>query len=663
MVDLSSVAHHEHDARFVYGKMRRLPNRWKGEIGRQYSRRFNGSRREANIYLLDISDKAGLDSYRLAASDSELVEESKLAAKAVADAIDATYSTKGRELGFVEKSRGRFAFNPIDESPYKWCVKYADEKGIEPPVPQKDITESGCVERMKDQLWWRRAYRKNHGRRVEGAARKLGFVHKGAGIYSSDETLHRRKGQKSRNRKMLEEMLAINELGDQFTLAELSDLSVSNPAIRRGELMVRINGFEKIADDVGHKSLFVTLTCPSRFHSHTIRNKRSVENHKYDGSTPRDAQAYLQKLWTRIRAKLARHGITLYGFRIAEPNHDGCVHWHLLIFAPGWSLRRIRRTFREHALRDLPNERGAQKHRVTFVEIDPSKGTAAGYIAKYVAKNIDGHAIENDLFGNDVIDTIERVDAWRSCWGIRQFQQLGGPPVTVWRELRRIEGEESGILETARDAADRGDWATFVRAMGGPTCPRQSHPVKLAKAVDLIDFDEKTGEVIKASPALNKYGEPAAAQIIGVACDGQITATRWHVWELVHGKTNEGGSLLPEVEAAGFSGSSKKMVECKSSAKGVEGWQVGLGAHGNASITGLVEFGLSGANAPPWSSVNNCTRHQSQEIKKDDEYSKTSNESFGIGVGADTHVCESGGRWPVNRSGDSGNGRGRGKGS
>ncbi|MEW8190146.1 MAG: replication endonuclease [Candidatus Thiodiazotropha endolucinida] len=659
---LSDIDHHEHDSRFLYGKMRRLPSRWRGEIGREYNRRFQESRRDANLYMLDISGRAGIDSYRLAASDFDLVDESKASATAVRDAIDATHSTKGREAGFVETRRGKFVFNPIEDSPYQWCVKYADEKGIEPPVPNKEITEAGCVERMKDPLWWRRAYRKNHGRRVEGAARRLGFVHKGAGIYSSDETLHRRKGQKSRNRKMLEEMLAINELGEQFTLAELSDLSVSNPAIRRGELMVRISGFEKIADDLGHRALFITLTCPSRFHSHTIRNKKiSVENPKYDGSTPREAQAYLQKVWTRIRAKLARHGVTLYGFRVAEPNHDGCVHWHLLVFAPGWSLRRIRWTFRDHALRDSPNERGAQKHRVTFVEIDPSKGTATGYIAKYVAKNIDGHAVENDLFGNDVIDTIERVDAWRSCWGIRQFQQLGGPPVTVWRELRRIEGEESGVLETARDAADRGDWASFVQAMGGPTCSRQSHPVKLAKATDLIDIDETTGEVLRASPVLNKYGEPSAAQIIGVECNGQITATRWHVWTLEKRKYEQDKRIGGFDAGAGFgSGREDGIGGAGRTVPGYLRWDDVQLQNTACRADERADFDpngwnggglLSGAHAPPWSSVNNCTR-ETREGEKRSECFYSGIENRG---GYHPHVPEGGGGRENNRSRNRGN--------
>ncbi len=62
---------------------------------------------------------------------------------------------------------------------------------------------------------------------VGGNGRDLGLVHKRAGLYSSEETLFRRRGQKTRNRQMFEEVQAVNELGDQYTLA---DLCVSNPS-------------------------------------------------------------------------------------------------------------------------------------------------------------------------------------------------------------------------------------------------------------------------------------------------------------------------------------------------------------------------------------------------------------------------------------------------
>ena len=86
---------------------------------------------------------------------------------------------------------------------------------------------------------------------------------------------------------------------------------------------------------------------------------------------------------------------------------------------------------REHALRDSPHEPGAQAHRCDFTAIDPAKGSAAGYIAKYIAKNIDGAHVGEDFNGKSATETAVRVEAWAARWGIRQFQQIGGAPVGV----------------------------------------------------------------------------------------------------------------------------------------------------------------------------------------------------------------------------------------
>ena len=84
--------------------------------------------------------------------------------------------------------------------------------------------------------------------------------------------------------------------------------------------------------------------------------------------------------------------------------------------------------------------------RVDFKDIDPAKGCAAAYLAKYVSKNIDGLTNSGESMGDDdeaepgtsAAETAKRVGAWASQWGIRQFQQIGGVPVTLYRELRRV---------------------------------------------------------------------------------------------------------------------------------------------------------------------------------------------------------------------------------
>lgn len=441
----------------------------------------------------------------------------------------------------------------------------------------------GILGRLKNEKFWRCQLRSSIARKAENLMREIGSVSRKTGLYVSNDGLRRRKSQKARNAGLLAHMAAVNELGQEFTLDELSALGVSNPAIRRAELMVRIRGFEEIAKLKGHVGEFFTLTCPSKFHAFHHFGKR---NEKFNGDTPREAVKYLNRVWARIRAELGRMDIKVYGFRVAEPHHDGTPHWHGLLFMEAKHRDDFRRVVAKHGCREDREELGlryfgskketaaearrirerllekngsapslaaiqaglkteadfwSRKYfkfwrqskaaaRVDFESINWARGSAAGYIAKYIAKNIDGknnagESLGVDFESEELLDmatTAERVDAWASIHGTRQFQQIGGVPVTIWRELRRIvPTDDDGVLMLAQRAADRGDWAEFVRLLGGEVVKREDIPLGLYK--------EEAAEGV-----VNEYGEVPAPFTMGVyeKDTGEVQISRVHTWEV-----------------------------------------------------------------------------------------------------------------------------------
>ncbi|MDL4862273.1 replication endonuclease [Halomonas elongata] len=448
----------------------------------------------------------------------------------------------------------------------KAARRRAAAHGIEAPARRLD--ESVQLAKLTCSQWWRRKLRRTAGRRLEQVQREAHRVHKRAGIYCSDMTVERRRSQKVRNRALLETLEAINQDGQVYTLAELAELGLANPDHRRAELMLRIRDTEAEARRLGHTGMFYTITAPSRFHPVLSRNAR--RNRKYDGSTPREAQQYLQALWAKARAKLAREGLGVYGIRVVEPHHDGTPHWHLLLWMQPGSEPRVTEILREYAEAESPEElldRWGHKSTARFkpVRIDYSRGTAAGYVAKYISKNINGEQFardgvegdHQDRYEHDLSESAPRIEAWAATWGIRQFQFLGLPSVTVWREVRRLTEQQEEQLRQweeatrptpqaaarfteIRQAANAGQWDQFLRLMGGPNTPRRDQPIKPWRVTRMDtqrdEFSHATGEVDQGLEARGRYGETVSTTWGLVVNDGRGRQaeylTRLFRWEI-----------------------------------------------------------------------------------------------------------------------------------
>jgi hypothetical protein len=413
-------------------------------------------------------------------------------------------------------------------------IDFCERRGAVAPGPEWLL--EGVSKRVKCEFWWRRQLRKICAKKSESGMLRLHLVSgPGGQAYASNRAVYRRLDQNARNTVTMEKTVLQNEDGQRATLADLAAKSTGKKSIRRNELMTRMRGCEEYADKHAMPGVFLTLTCPSRFHSTTRSGK---PNKKYDGSTPRDAQLWLRTQWARVRATLKRDGVDVFGLRVAEPHHDACPHWHALLWCRNdAACEELESTVRRYWLADDGDSEAAQKYRINVKRLET--GGATGYIAKYIAKNIDDHGlgddghiddatdepIRADLLGGKKITPAARVEAWATTWGIRQFQAVGQPPVTVWRELRRVTQDNAGragqggiihrawvaaqgkdgikgslgaVARAQRVAANaRESWADYCEVQGGMMAGRA---YKVAVCVDVVDVVGRYGTCKRAVP-------------------------------------------------------------------------------------------------------------------------------------------------------------------
>ncbi|ENV9335846.1 replication endonuclease [Klebsiella aerogenes] len=369
-----------------------------------------------------------------------------------------------------------------------------------------------AISRLIKDEWWVNQLKAQRMRWREALLIAAGEVNKDRSPYASKMAIRDVHARRLANLEYLKSCELENKVtGERIDLISKVMGSISNPEIRRMELMNTIAGIERYAAAEGHVGMFITLTTPSKYHPTRQVGKgkeKTVQlNHGWnrEAYTPKDAQRYLCRIWSLMRTAFKDNDLQVYGMRVVEPHHDGTPHWHMMLFCKRQQRKEITEIMRRYALKEDGDERGAARNRFQAKHLN--KGGAAGYIAKYIAKNIDGYALDGELdndTGKPLKDTASAVTAWASTWRIPQFKPIGLPTMGAYRELRRlprgvsIADEFDERVEAARAAADGGDFDLYIMAQGGANVPRDGQTVRVARSVsdEVNEYEEDIERVV-----------------------------------------------------------------------------------------------------------------------------------------------------------------------
>ncbi|ELI8404875.1 replication endonuclease [Yersinia enterocolitica] len=382
----------------------------------------------------------------------------------------------------------------------------------------------GALARLRCATWWKGRLWRLRCQWREEQLRAVMLVHKKASPYISQEALVYQREQWRRSTEFIRAHELVNDSGFVMDMEEVVNASASNPHLRYIEMMTTCKGLENLAEMRGDKAMFYTITCPSKYHA-TLKDGRP--NPKWSTKTIKESSDYLVNLFAGIRKKLNRLGLRWYGVRIAEPHHDGTVHWHLMCIMEKQDRAAITQVMRDFAIREDRKELGRDiKPRFDVKPVLKSKGTITSYLTKYLGKNVRGSNIKGKLdketgkpivskeTGQPLGDDTERAVAWASLHGVQQFRFFGIPSRQVYRELRMLAGQlrrkaeakaikmeaaattkdETGLskvwlwkkvlankdMDDVLAAADAGCMATYILKQGGVLEPRKNHLIRTA---------------------------------------------------------------------------------------------------------------------------------------------------------------------------------------
>ncbi|EIU7606771.1 replication endonuclease [Salmonella enterica] len=379
---------------------------------------------------------------------------------------------------------------------YSMAVGIAEHFKADPPewsrFTGKKLTQEQlkiAISKMLSVRFWSRHFRTFTRRWREHLYIAVGDVRRQRSVICSPQWVQHWLASRKRGREIMAETdLENEETGETLPLLSAVDASVSNNEKRRAEMLTRVKGLEELAaldhmsQDSDYVALFFTWTAPQQYHAWLETGRR---NRKWNGASPRETQRYFTRTFKNFSTALTRRDIHIFGMHVTESHHDGTPHWHGILFVRREQEATLRDVFEGYA-----NAENCSAHRpgkppeqsqLMIKPVDKRMGSLTAYITKHICRNLEGCAPggRDKETGRPWTELARHSAAWASLWGIKQFQFTGGPPVSVWRELRKLSDQKqadsvSPVFGELHHAAGAGDWAEYTRLQGGLPAARKN---------------------------------------------------------------------------------------------------------------------------------------------------------------------------------------------
>lgn len=194
----------------------------------------------------------------------------------------------------------------------------------------------------------------------------------------------------AKQKKFLQEFV-IDIFDEPFNLLDSSMSANVNPKKYFAEVNNRVNSLFKYADMLNLYPVFLTVTCPPRFH---------LNSNSYDGSSVKESVKYLSTRWASfLRLKIFKNiknavNHNMIYIRVLEPHKDGTPHCHVLMFIPKNFILPVKKVFKRHFSSDGAT-RNANNEAFKYTWSGHAGGAIA-YILKYINKTFK-HALEDKM--------------------------------------------------------------------------------------------------------------------------------------------------------------------------------------------------------------------------------------------------------------------------